>query len=102
MILISLSYLPQQLSQFLYHRTSLLLCIMAETDDNPDISNFSVGTSHKNSICYVQFYLVVYLILKDFFTIPCEDNKTFLIMLNNTTHRIKLSTTHCLAPQSLY
>ena len=75
---------------------------MAETDDNPDISNFSVGTSHKNSICYVQFYLVVYLILKDFFTIPCEDNKTFLIMLNNTTHRIKLSTTHCLAPQSLY
>ena len=102
MILISLSYLPQQLSQFLYHRTSLLLCIMAETDDNPDISNFSVGTSYKNSICYVQFYLVVYLILKDFFTIPCEDNKTFLIMLNNTTHRIKLSTTHCLAPQSLY
>lgn len=66
MVLISVSYLPQQLSQFLYHRTSLLLCITAETDDNPDINYFSVGTSHKNSICYVQFYLVVYLILKDF------------------------------------
>ena len=66
MVLISVSYLPQQLSRFSYHRTSLLLCITAETDDNPDISYFSVGTSHKNSICYVQFYLVVYLILKDF------------------------------------
>lgn len=51
MILILLPYLPQQLSQFLYHITNLvswcLLCIMAETDDNLDISYFSVGISQE-------------------------------------------------------
>lgn len=71
---------------------------MAEMDYNPDIIYFGGISQEKWNYLLSLFLPCVGFNFKVFFITPYENNKTLLIMPNNTVYRMKPSTTHHSAP----